>query len=325
MEDLILAVREELKQTSALGDFGAAAIHREMVEGGHAPVPCVRTIGYVLERRGALDGRRKFLRPAPPRGWYLPDVARGEAELDSFDVVEGLVIRGGTHVEVLNGTSLHGGLVTCRPMASVTAKSVVEALVEHWRECGLPDYAQFDNDTRFQGPHQHPDAVGRVARLCLSLGVTPVFVPPRETGFQAMVENLNCRWQGKVWARFQHASLASLQGCTERYVAASRCRAAARIDSAPTRRSFPKRWRLNLDAPPRGGMIYLRRTSENGTASLLGRTFEVAPSWAHRLVRAVVDLGEETIRFYALRRREPGQQPLLGGVPYSLPKRPFKE
>jgi len=32
------------------------------------------------------------------------------AELDSFDFVEGLVIRGGTDVCVLNTVSLHGGL-----------------------------------------------------------------------------------------------------------------------------------------------------------------------------------------------------------------------
>ncbi len=39
-------------------------------------------------------------------------------------------------------------------------------------------------------------------RLCLSLGVTAVFAPPRETGFQAAVESFNARWQAKVWQRF---------------------------------------------------------------------------------------------------------------------------
>ena len=56
----------------------------------------------------------------------------------------------------------------------------MEALIEHWRQHGLPDYAQFDNDTVFQGAHQWPDTFGRVTRLCLQLGVTPVFTPPRE-------------------------------------------------------------------------------------------------------------------------------------------------
>ena len=70
--------------------------------------------------------------------------------------------------------------------------------------------SQFDNDTRFQGPHQHRDVVSRVMRLCLSLGVTPVFAPVREHGFQNAIENLNGRWQAKVWSRFHHESLAAL-------------------------------------------------------------------------------------------------------------------
>ena len=99
-----------------------------------------------------LDRRRRTRRPPPPPGWYLPLVADGRAELDSFDLVEGLVIRGGPHVEVLNGISLHGGLVVSWPHTAITADFVVAALVEHWQAAGLPGYAQFDNDPIFQGP-----------------------------------------------------------------------------------------------------------------------------------------------------------------------------
>lgn len=53
----------------------------------------------------------------------------------------------------------------------------VGSLTAHGREVGLPGYAQFDNDRIFHGTHRYPDALGRVIRLCLSLGV-PVFVPP---------------------------------------------------------------------------------------------------------------------------------------------------
>src|SRR5512146_1974658 len=138
----------------------------------------------------------------------------------------------------------------------VTAKLVVASLVEHWREFGLPGYAQFDNDTIFQGTHAHPDVIGRVSRLCLSLGVVPVFVVPHEFGFQSMIENYNGTWQAKVWARFQHGSLADLQGQSQRYVTALRRHRAERIESAPQRRAFPKCWRLSLQSQPRGRIIY---------------------------------------------------------------------
>jgi Homeodomain-like domain len=319
LEELVLHVRQELKDQSDLGEFGAAAIFRELTTRGLLSLPSVRTIGRILARRGVLDARRRQRRRPPPLGWYLPAVAEQDAELDSFDVIEGLVIEGGIHVEVLTGVALHGGLVAAWPTPAVTAQTALDALLEHWRTWGLPAFAQFDNDTRFQGPHQHPDAVGRIIRLCLALEVVPVFVPPRETGFQAAIEGFNAQWQAKVWARFHHDSLVDLQARSARYLAAHHRRAMARIEAAPPRRPFPKRWRGQLDGPLRGHMVYLRRTTEHGTVQLLGHTFTVDPLWPHRLVRCEVDLDAGSIAFYALRRREPSQQPLLRTAPFILP------
>src|SRR3990170_4973548 len=109
VEARVLGLRRELQDASALGEYGSVAIHRAWPIATWGSPPAIRTIGRILERRGALDRRRRVRRPPPPR----------------------------------------------------------------WREEGLPWYAQFDNDTRFQGPHQFPDVVGRVPRLCLQLGVLP--------------------------------------------------------------------------------------------------------------------------------------------------------
>src|SRR3990172_1340505 len=81
LEDLVVALRRELKETSALGEYGAAAIRWELQRRHVRDLPSLRTIGRILERRGALDGRRRIRRPAPPRGWYLPKVANRRAEV----------------------------------------------------------------------------------------------------------------------------------------------------------------------------------------------------------------------------------------------------
>src|SRR5262245_39286950 len=102
-------------------------------------------------------------------------------------------------------------------------------------------------------------------------------------------------------------------------------RAAARIDGAPERRPFPTAWQPNLQGQPDGGAKFLRRPPATSTMNFLGRTFEVDPLGPHRLVRCEVDLRAETVRFHALRRREPTHHPLLGEAAYVFPRKPFHE
>jgi hypothetical protein len=259
---LILNLRQQLRDHSDLGEFGAAAIRRELLQQNTCDVPSLPTINRILLRHGAFDAHRRVRRPPPPRGWYLPNEAAEHAELD-----------------------------------------------------------QFDNDTIFQGPHQYPNVIGSVIRLCLSLSVVPVFAPPRESGFQAAIESFNGRWQAKVWARFQHESLEALQSRSTMYVIACRKKAAVRMEAAPERRLFPESWQLNLKSPLKGRIIFLRRTTEQWKVHFLGRTFELDPMWPHRLVRCEVDLDAKFISCYALRRREL-QMPVTGVLSRSTPEIP---
>src|SRR5512142_1654223 len=185
IEEQILTVHRALERSSARGFHGAEAIHQVLSARKVEGLPTVRTIGRILRRGGVPDGQARVRRRPPPSGWYLPEVAARRRELDCFDVVEGLVIQDGPQVEVLNGISLHGGLAVSWPRgSSITARFVVECLIEHWKAVGLPGYCQFDNDTIFQGPHAHPDTLGRVTRLtvpqvlCAHCGRIQTRVPP---------------------------------------------------------------------------------------------------------------------------------------------------
>lgn len=81
---------------------------------------------------------------------------------------------------------------------------------------------------------------------------------------------------------------------------------------------------MDWDAHPRGRVVFLRRTTEQGGVYLLGRHFSVDKHWLHRLVRCEVELRNSRIRFYQLRRRAPSEQSLLNEVPYELPRRSFR-
>jgi len=320
LERQILALRDELREDSLLGEYGAAAIYRALQADGLAPAPSIRTIGRILARHGRVDRRQRVRRPPPPPGWHLPAVAQRLADLDLFDVIEDLKLAGGPLIDVLTGLSLHAGLPAAWPLRTASTQQILPRLIAHWQALGCPGYAQFDNDTRFQGPHQHPDVFGRVVRLCLHLGITPVFVPPREFGLQNAIEHFNGLYTAKVWRRFFFRSLTALVRHTNRYIEARRHRLARRLDHAPPRAPWPAGWRFRPDVLPAGRVIFVRRTTARGEIDLLGHRWLVDRLWCHRLVRAEVDLAEQQIPCFALRRRAPTEQPLLSVLPYHYPR-----
>jgi hypothetical protein len=323
MEQRIATLRGELRE-SVLGEHGARAIRAVLVTESPGAVPSVASINRVLSRLGLQDMARRTRRPAPPKGWYLPTVVAGQAELDCFDFIVELRFADGPLVDILTAKSLHGSL-TDAWVTQRTTTSTLPLLLERWQRDGRPAYAQFDNDNVFQGPKQHAHAVGRISRLCLQLGVIPVFVPPLEHGMQNTIESFNGLWQAKVWGRHYLTSVDDLQAHSDRYIAAHRARTQALAEAAPRRRTMPAHFEFNPQAPLHGQMIFIRRTDETGHAQLLGQRFAVSPHWLHRLVRCEVNFDHNQIRCFALRRHTPAEQPLLKTIPYQRSTKPLPE
>ena len=163
-----------------------------------------------------------------------------------------------------------------------------------------------------------------MSRLCLALGILVVFAPPREPGFQNAIEGFNGLWQSKVWQRYRFPDVATLKSVSARYIGAYRAKTAGRREAAPSRRAFPRGFRLDLNASLKGTLIFLRRSNEVGAVHLLGTAFPVDKHWVHRLVRCDVNFTHRRIRFYALRRRDPNDQPLLRELPYRRLDKPFR-
>jgi len=322
LEQRIAELRMRLRE-GVLGEYGAraiaAALRAEM-----ARPPGEATINRVLARLGLQESVRRIRRPAPPKGWYLPQVLAGRAELDCFDFIEDLKIADGPLVDVLTAKSLHGALTDAWVVGRKSTKVTLPHLLQRWQRDGLPAYAQFDNDTVFQGAHQFANTVGAVSRLCLQLKVIPVFVPPLEHGMQNLIESFNALWQAKLWRRHRVADPSELQMRSDQYIEAHRARTQALAETAPRRPGVPKGFRFQPHAPLSGLIIFVRRTNETGQVQMLGQTFSVSSSWPHRLVRCEVDLDHQQIRCFALRRRAPAEQPLLVTIAYHRLDKPFK-
>lgn len=302
----ILRLRRHLARHDALGEHGPSAIRRHLLASGQL-APCARTIARWLARCGQ-SGRERWRRPAPPKGWYLPDLAAGRAEADSADVVEGLRLRRGGRVEVLNVLGLWGEQPDSLVAEAITTTAVIAQLSARWRRDGRPAYVQFDNDTIFSGAHARRAYFGRLVHWCLCLGVTPVFAPPAELGFQAAIEAYNRRWQERVWRRWRHRSRPDLQGRSAAFVVGYRqVKAAQGLEH----QSLRSAWDEPGLEPRSQRIVLLRRLDEHGALQLCAQRLRIAPRWAHRLVRCEIDVHHQRVCCYGLIRREPQRQPLL--------------
>jgi hypothetical protein len=101
MEQIVLRIRKQLKEKSILGLYGANTIRDEMIRLDDETIPSARTITRILKRHGKMDYKKRVRHEAPPPGWYWLDLADRRAELDRFDIVEGLYLRGGQEVQLL--------------------------------------------------------------------------------------------------------------------------------------------------------------------------------------------------------------------------------
>jgi hypothetical protein len=256
------------------------------------PCPLWRALVASWARWGVIDRVRRMRRPTPAPRVVSAGGSRRRGGAGLLRFHRGPEDRRWPAADLLTATSLHGGLVDAWALLRRTAKSTVDCLVERWRREGLP--TQFDNDTVCQGARQFPDAIGRVSRLCLALGVIPLFAPPRDPGFQNAIDSTVSGRpnSGTVSIAAAKETCNNIPTVTLPPIAPATPNAASRPQSAnPSRYASPST-SMCLCAV----VIYLRRTDAAGRAQLLGRTFEFSAQWLHRLVRCEVDLTRQHIQ-----------------------------
>lgn len=188
---------------------------------------------------------------------------------------------------------------------------------------GFPRYVQFDNGSVFAGAPK-PDCVGQVIRMCLQLGITPVFAPPRTHGPQNAIEGYNAKWKRGVW-RFHFDSFEEVCAQSTIYVAARNAKNAASISSAPSRRPLPLEGIPNPDETISSGkIIFLRRVDESGTVEVLQRPFLVSEDLANQTLRCEIDITHNQIKFYTLSRSSPEAAACVRDEEYIHPLHPLK-
>jgi putative transposase len=172
--------------------IGAEAIHYEMEALGIRPTPPVRTIHFWLKRAGLVDEPHpQDAREKEPKPYPTP---KREAvnDLHQFDLKGPLYLTDSSQKHYLLASRDYASKrITLDISQDKRSKTMAGFLVKAWQQRGLPTLLQMDNAMELRGSNRYPRSFSLVVRLCLDVGVEPLFVPPHEPWRNGFIENFN--------------------------------------------------------------------------------------------------------------------------------------
>jgi Integrase core domain/Helix-turn-helix domain len=312
LERTILSVRRRLQAhatpTTRYSLIGATVILAELKALGIRPLPCERTIERVLERNG-LTAPRVRLAPLLPRQEYPGPQARASNQLHEVDLVGPIYLKGRRHrYYIWVGKDAFDGAVCLRLVYSRRMDEVLGFLGACWKDLGRPEQVQFDNARELAGWGPAARTLGRVIRLCLRFGVSPVFIPAGEPQFNGSVENFNGWFQPLLFdRRFRRPGdlrreLARLQEAVNTQHAHPRLGGLTPVQHRRGLRlqKLPANFAVPTDRQPvaAGRVTFIRRVSAAGTVTVLSQSFRVGKRHRGLYLRLVIDTGRGQLTAY---------------------------
>jgi IS30 family transposase len=167
----------------------AQAIYYELCELHVSPLPSPRTIHGWLKQAGRIS-ERKARKPPNPTYPVLPCQAVNDVQ--ELDFKGPLYLRDHAHKYYLVALrdTMSKKTAVCA-LANKSMDTILDFLVASWQTMGCPKYLKMDNCLDFRGSNLYPRSPSKLMRVCLDLGVQPVFIPLREPWRNGVVENLN--------------------------------------------------------------------------------------------------------------------------------------
>jgi putative transposase len=195
IEVRILQLRDHLE---AEGLFcGAQAVRWSLEDEGIQPLPSERTIARIIARHGRVRRRKgRYV----PKGKRYPDVSGAQAgQVHQTDFVGPCYLSGGPRFYSLNTMDVATNRCAVEPVER--RSDAISAIWNTWLRLGLPRYQQVDNEWVFLGSPAHPRAMGKLIRLCVLMGVEPLFIPLGEPWRNGVVEKFNDHWRQRFYGR----------------------------------------------------------------------------------------------------------------------------
>jgi hypothetical protein len=303
---LIVRTRRVLER-ARVGLIGPEAVRGKLRTWRVRPLPSRATIAAVLHTAGLTHP------PAPPpapSSYYPHPHPTPQYRLQAIDWTSHQLRRGQT-VFAFNTVTYGSRDLHSRVYGDKSAATVCAYALTIWQgHLGLPDGLQMDNDGAFSGGRRGPRVFSRFVRLCLFLGIEPIFIPFYEAERNELVEFVNGLWQRAFWRRRRFRSRPHVQRCNPEFERWYRCdyrppgldgqtpaetarpQSVVRLTAAQAA-SLPER--LPITA---GRVHFLRWVDARGEIVLLNESWRVGVRLAGQYVWAVIDTQREQLLVY---------------------------
>lgn len=301
---LVIQTRRRLIKRK-VGLVGAKAIQRELRQ-RHLlrHIPSRTTIDRILREAGL------FKKPAQqPQGYFPHPTPTAQFVLHALDWTS-RYLEGGPKVFAFHTLDLATRALAQTISTNKSNQTAHAHALKTWKILGIPDGLQIDNDAVFCGGYKAPRIFGQFVRLCLYVGIEPIFLPVREPERNGDVERLHELWHDAFWKRRRFHSVAQVIRCAPEFEAwyahsyeppplngqtpaQAHRKAHRRRLTAREIRSLPEELPIT-----EGRVHFIRCVNLEGQISLLNETWHASKWLANKYVWATIDTRQRLLKIY---------------------------
>lgn len=227
--------------------------------------------------------------------------------LHQFDVIGPRYLKTDGRFYSANTLDAYDRRCVVNPMRRQTKTDILNALIRSWQVLGIPVYLQMDNKLPMRGSNRYPHSFGLVIRLCLYLGIQPVFIPLKEPWRNGIIERFQDVFD-KLFFRAQYfrnfAHLVPQTRCFEKFHNYNH-RYSTLDGKTPMEKVsgdlkyLPKNFRLPVNLSLAPGRVHLVRfIRSNRVLDIFGEKFPMPVDVEYEYVWATIDTAKHSLSVY---------------------------
>ena len=310
IEKVVVDVRKSLvegeTEDTKYRCIGAEEIEFRMDELGYSEndIPSIPTIKRIIKRNKPIKQKRKrYVRCKSKKRYTLLNPTKVN-EMHQIDIVGPRYIKGYGAISSINMIDVVSNKAQIQQYTSGTMDYVLDVLQDYWTNNGIPNYLQMDNVGCFIGDLKHPRHFSRVVRLCLYLGIEPVFIAKSQPWMNGSIESFNDEFEEKLWSKETFKNMEHIRKESKIFLMRHNNRQDWKsrkmtLEKIPIRK-IPADFKIDVNNLPltEGKVHFIRKVDKEGIINVLNEDFNIDKSLAHDYVWATLNIKEEQLTVY---------------------------